>query len=77
MSDFVPTCPVPLGTGDVVLLSHGGGGRLMRELLERVFLPAFDNAALRERHDSAAVELSEARLAFTTGRLRRVAALLP
>jgi hydrogenase expression/formation protein HypE len=66
MSGFVPSCPAPLGAQDVVLLAHGGGGRLMRGLLEQIFLPAFDNPALRERHDSAVVELGGARLAFTT-----------
>lgn len=56
-----------------VLLAHGGGGRLMHELLEQIFLPAFDNPALAERHDGARLDLSvveidpaRARLAFTT-----------
>jgi hydrogenase expression/formation protein HypE len=66
MTDFVTSCPAPLGEHDVVLLAHGGGGRLMRGLLEQIFLPAFDNRALGERHDSAVVELGGARLAFTT-----------
>jgi hydrogenase expression/formation protein HypE len=38
----------------------------MRELLEKVMLPAFSNAALDARHDSAVLELGGARLAFTT-----------
>lgn len=53
-----------------VLLAHGGGGRLMHELLERIFLPAFDNPALAERHDGARLDLAAAgataTLAFTT-----------
>lgn len=49
-----------------VLLAHGGGGRLMHELLERIFLPAFDNPALAERHDGARLDLAGAQLAFTT-----------
>lgn len=66
MSDSFPICPVPFGARDLVLLAHGGGGRVMRGLLEQVFLPAFDNPTLAQRHDSAVVELGGARLAFTT-----------
>jgi len=55
-----------------VLLAHGGGGRLMQQLLEDVFLPAFGNPILLRRHDGAVLGLPESataggpRLAFTT-----------
>jgi len=49
-----------------ILLAHGGGGALSRELVARVMLPAFANPALAELHDSARVETAGARLAFTT-----------
>jgi hydrogenase expression/formation protein HypE len=65
-TDLTFTCPVPHGAPATVQLAHGGGGRMMRELIERVFLPAFGNQALRSRHDSAVVELTGKRLAFTT-----------
>src|SRR5215470_14598732 len=45
---------------------HGGGGHLMHQLLERLFLPAFRNPLLETRHDSAVVEYAGLRLAFTT-----------
>jgi len=64
--DFALTCPVPLGRHSTVQLAHGGGGRLTRELIEGLFIPAFDGAILRERHDSAVVPLGDTRLAFTT-----------
>ena len=57
---------MPIRRHSTVQLSHGGGGRLTRERLEQVFLPAFDNPALAERHDSAVVTLGGARLAMTT-----------
>jgi hydrogenase expression/formation protein HypE len=66
MSGFDLSCPVPLSQRDRVLLAHGGGGRLTRELVDRVFLPAFDNAQLGARHDSAVLALGGARVAFTT-----------
>jgi hydrogenase expression/formation protein HypE len=48
-----------------VLLAHGGGGTLMRDLIEKMFLAAFGNAAPM-RHDSALVEPGKGRIAFTT-----------
>jgi hydrogenase expression/formation protein HypE len=63
--DFELNCPLPLHH-DTIQLAHGGGGRIMRELLEKVMLPAFSNKALDARHDSAVLELGGARLAFTT-----------
>ncbi|MBI4677950.1 MAG: hydrogenase expression/formation protein HypE [Elusimicrobia bacterium] len=49
-----------------ILLAHGGGGRLMHQLLDDVFLPAFADPALETRHDGAVVEVGKTRLAFTT-----------
>lgn len=49
-----------------VLLGHGSGGRLSRELVETVFLRYFSNPLLAPLEDSAEVELGGARLAFTT-----------
>jgi len=63
--DPIPSCPVPLGHAGTVQLAHGGG-RVMRDLLESLFLPAFDNPALAARHDSAVVGCGAARIAFTT-----------
>jgi len=61
-------CPVPLPPGGRVLLGHGGGGRLTRDLVEQVFLPAFRNDALAVLHDAAVLDAlpAGARLAFTT-----------
>jgi hydrogenase expression/formation protein HypE len=66
MSDFVTSCPAPLGQYTSVLLAHGGGGRLMHQLLERVFVEAFRNPLLETRHDAAVLDLGSARVAFTT-----------
>jgi hydrogenase expression/formation protein HypE len=58
-------------SGDRVNLSHGGGGRAMRRLIDEVFVRTFDNAALSALEDQATIALSELlahgdRLAFTT-----------
>lgn len=52
-------------------LSHGSGGTAMRELIEQVFLEAFDNPALAALEDQAVLPLAELaaqgdRIAFTT-----------
>lgn len=48
------------------MLGHGGGGRMTQQLLDKIFLPAFDNAALNARHDGAIFDAPGKRLAFTT-----------
>ena len=34
-------------------MTHGGGGRAMAQLIEELFLAAFDNEWLREGNDGA------------------------
>lgn len=48
------------------MLGHGSGGRLSAELLQKVFLPAFENPTLNGLNDQALVNVDGARLAFTT-----------
>jgi len=61
------TCPVPLRDGKQIVLGHGGGGILSGELVEHLFLPAFDAVDLAAApRDSAVVEANGVRLAFTT-----------
>lgn len=51
---------------DRILLGHGSGGRLYRELVERVFLPAFANPVLDRLDDAATLARPGARVALTT-----------
>ncbi len=46
-------CPIPIEEYPLVTLAHGGGGRLMRQLIGKLFATAFDNEWLREQHDGA------------------------
>lgn len=64
--DFSLSCPIPITHYPQVLMAHGGGGRLMHQLLETVFGPAFSNPILDTRHDSAQVTLPPGKLAMTT-----------
>ena len=59
-------CPIPIKQYPTVLLAHGGGGKLMHQLIEKMFLPLFENPLLETRHDGAVIKLTESRLAFTT-----------
>lgn len=61
------SCQLPADRdGERVLLAHGGGGLLTQELVEQVFVRAFDNPTLARRGDSAVLEAAPGRLAFTT-----------
>ncbi len=60
------SCPVPIARYTHVLMAHGGGGQLTNQLIEQMFVAAFANPALDERHDGAELRLGGARLAFTT-----------
>jgi len=48
-----------------ILLGHGGGGSLSRELIKELLLKNLDNPILRELSDSAVVDYRE-KIAFTT-----------
>src|SRR5450756_3237023 len=64
--DFNATCPIPIQQYPHVLMAHGGGGKLMHQLLENVFGKAFSNPIRDSRHDSAAFDVPPGKLAFTT-----------
>ena len=54
-----------------ITMAHGGGGRAMRELIERLIVPAFANPLLAGLEDQARIDLRGLaeigdRLAFTT-----------
>ena len=52
---------------DRILLAHGSGGRLSRDLIEKSFISTFSNPILDKLDDSAVFELGgNVRLAFTT-----------
>ncbi|TLM77878.1 MAG: hydrogenase expression/formation protein HypE [Actinobacteria bacterium] len=51
---------------DRILLAHGSGGTLMRELIEEVFLGEFTDDALARMDDAAALDFAGGRLAFST-----------
>jgi len=63
---FGPVCPIPINDYPQVMMAHGGGGKLMHDLIEKVFVPAFRNPVMDVRHDGAVFGIGNARMAFTT-----------
>lgn len=51
---------------DRILLAHGSGGTMMRDLIEGVFLSEFDDDVLARMDDAAALPFPGARVAFST-----------
>lgn len=49
-----------------ITLAHGSGGTLMHKLIDSLIMKKLDNPVLRQKKDSALLEIGQARLAFTT-----------
>jgi hydrogenase expression/formation protein HypE len=65
-ADFSLSCPVPISQYPHVTLAHGGGGRLMNQLIAQMFVGAFGNEALNASHDGARLDPAGRPLAFST-----------
>ncbi len=64
--DLEVACPLPISQYEKIVMAHGGGGRLMQQLIDRLMVTEFDNALLNEKNDSAVVDINQSRLAFST-----------
>ena len=61
------SCPVMgASSSDRVMLAHGEGGRLMRQLIRRQIMPVIDNEFLRLAGDAAVLPALRGPLAMTT-----------
>lgn len=63
---FILHCPVPKTDYQYITMAHGGGGRLMRRLINDLIVPAFDNPLLEQLGDSVVLPSGKQRIAFTT-----------
>ena len=59
-------CPVPIIDHKQIVLGHGSGGKLTADLVQKIFLPAFNNPYLERLDDQAVFHLNGTRLALTT-----------
>ncbi len=60
------TCPLPLRDYPRIVIGHGGGGKLSAELIDHLFVPAFNPDGPVELHDSTVIDIAGGRLAFST-----------
>jgi hydrogenase expression/formation protein HypE len=57
---------MPIDQYPNIVMAHGGGGKLTRQLIEKMFLTAFNNPLLKTMHDGAVFEPPPSKMAFTT-----------
>lgn len=50
-----PVCPVPLRHSEQIVIGHGSGGRMTRDLIEKTFKPFLSSAPLEAGNDFARV----------------------
>lgn len=60
------SCPAPLRDQPNIVMGHGGGGKLSAELIQHLFLPAFNNEQLDSLGDAAVIDLPGGRIAMST-----------
>jgi hydrogenase expression/formation protein HypE len=65
------SCPLPIRDHPNIIMGHGGGGKLSADLVQHLFLPAFQNETLAHLADSAVLDVpmldvAGARFAFST-----------
>jgi len=60
------SCPLPISEYPNILLAHGGGGKLMHQLIENIFASSFDNPQLETEHDGVVLDIGRGKLVFTT-----------
>ncbi|HEY9650969.1 MAG TPA: hydrogenase expression/formation protein HypE, partial [Coleofasciculaceae cyanobacterium] len=65
IQDFTLSCPIPIQQYPNILLAHGGGGKLMHQLIDKIFLSTFGTPNSIQ-HDAATISLNGAKIAFTT-----------
>jgi len=52
-------CPLPLRHTEQIMISHGSGGKMTHDLIQRVFLPHFRSEGLLQANDFASLGLPE------------------
>ena len=66
ISEGFGLCPLPITQHDTIQLSHGSGGRMMNDLIGKLFRWAFANPQLDKLDDQAVVEINGVKLAMST-----------
>ena len=59
-------CPLPINDYDTVTIAHGGGGKLMNNLIDKLFMYYLSNNYINNKHDGAIFLTEGKKLAFST-----------
>lgn len=59
-------CPTPVMAHQEIVLAHGSGGTMSRQLVEEIIVREFANPHLEVLHDGATFSVNGTRLAFST-----------
>jgi hydrogenase expression/formation protein HypE len=65
MPEYTRTCPMPIQQYPHILLAHGGGGKLMHQLIEKMFIATFGDDR-QIPHDATVLTLPTNKIAMTT-----------
>ncbi|MBI5404111.1 MAG: hydrogenase expression/formation protein HypE [Ignavibacteriae bacterium] len=60
------SCPLLVNDYETITMSHGGGGKIMGNLIDKMILQFLSNDFINEKHDGAVFLTDGHRLAFTT-----------
>ena len=60
------SCPVPLPHNAQIVMGHGSGGRMTRDLINQVFKPLFSNSFLDAGNDFASLPVPNGELVIST-----------
>ena len=60
------SCPLPITNYKQIVLAHGSGGKVSKQLIDKIVLPQFSNELLAPLHDGAIFPLNGERVAFST-----------
>ena len=60
------SCPLPINDYDTITMAHGGGGKMMNNLIEKMFFHYLSNNMINEKHDGAVFKTEGHKYAFTT-----------
>jgi len=60
------SCPILLPHDSRIVMGHGSGGRMTRDLIRQVFLPLFSNPALDAANDFASIPSQDGELIIST-----------
>ena len=59
-------CPILYNDYPVITMAHGSGGKIMHDLINKMFIKVFSNTSINKGGDSAIFESNTTKQAFTT-----------